>query len=68
MVSESCWTFSIWYFHPQHIVVTGASHNDGKIFEQIRPFFYNNEIYGDKAYKLPNEEDVCTISRCIYTN
>ncbi len=42
---------------PEYIGVTGASHNDGKIFEPIRPLLHNNEVYGDKAYKLSDEED-----------
>jgi len=53
---------------PEYIGITGASHNDGKIFEQIRPLLYNNEIYGDKAYKLPDEGDIWTKQArgCIY--
>lgn len=27
---------------PEYIGVTGASHNDGKIFEQIRPFLHRD--------------------------
>ena len=42
---------------PEYIGVTGASNNDGKVFEQIRPILYNNELYGDKAYQLPDEEE-----------
>jgi hypothetical protein len=33
---------------PEYIGITGASHNDGKVFEQIRPFLHHNELYGDK--------------------
>jgi len=43
---------------PEYIGITGASHNDGKIFEQIRPALYDNELYADKAYKLPDEEKI----------
>lgn len=42
---------------PEYIGVTGASDNDGKVFEQIRPILYNNELYGDKAYQLPDEKE-----------
>jgi hypothetical protein len=38
---------------PEYIGLTGASHNDGKIFEQIRPKLADNELYGDKAYQPP---------------
>lgn len=43
---------------PEYIGITGASHNDGKIFEMIRPALRNNELYGDKAYKLPDENEI----------
>ncbi|TYP69682.1 hypothetical protein BCL69_10691, partial [Nitrosomonas communis] len=41
---------------PEYIGVTGASDHDGKIFDQIRPQLYNNELYGDKAYQRPDAE------------
>ena len=44
--------------NPEYIGVTGASHHDGKIFEQIRPELANNELYGDKAYQRPDAKDV----------
>jgi hypothetical protein len=44
--------------NPEYIGVTGASHHDGKIFEQIRPELINNELYGDKAYHRPDAKDV----------
>ncbi len=43
---------------PEYIGVTGASSNDGKIFEQIRPVLYDNELYGDKAYHRPDADKV----------
>jgi hypothetical protein len=43
---------------PNYIGVTGASDHDGKIFDQIRPSLYDNELYGDKAYQRPDAEDV----------
>lgn len=43
---------------PEYIGITGASHNDGKIFEQIRPLLHDNELYGDKAYKLADEDEI----------
>ncbi len=43
---------------PEYIGVTGASHHDGKIFEQIRPELVDNELYGDKAYQRPDAEEV----------
>ncbi len=43
---------------PEYIGITGASDNDGKFFAQIRPTLHNNEWYGDKAYKLPDKEDI----------
>lgn len=42
---------------PEYIGMTGASENDGKVFAQIRPFLHKKELYGDKAYKLPDEEE-----------
>ena len=41
---------------PVYIGVTGASDNDGKVFAQIRPVLHHKELYGDKAYQLPDEE------------
>ncbi|SFJ14857.1 hypothetical protein, partial [Nitrosomonas sp. Nm34] len=29
-----------------------------RIFDQIRPQLYNNELYGDKAYQRPDAEEV----------
>jgi len=43
---------------PEYIGVTGASCNDGKIFDQIRPELHNNELYGDKAYQRSDAEAV----------
>ncbi len=34
--------------------VTGASAHDGKIFDQIRPYLHDQELYGDKAYHRPD--------------
>lgn len=42
---------------PEYIGITGASDNDGKVFAQIRPLLCHNELYGDKAYQLPDEEE-----------
>lgn len=39
---------------PDYIGVTGASNHDGKVFDQIRPYLHNNELYGDKAYQRPD--------------
>lgn len=43
---------------PEFIGVTEASHNDGKVFDQIRPELHNEELYGDKAYKRPDATTV----------
>ena len=43
---------------PEYIGVTGASHYDGKIFDQIRPVLHNNYLYGDKAYLRPDAKQV----------
>ncbi len=43
---------------PGYIGVTGASDHEGKIFDQIRPYLHNNELYGDKAYQRPDAEAV----------
>jgi hypothetical protein len=43
---------------PHYIGVTGASDHDGKIFDQIRPYLHNNEVYGDKAYQRPDAMEV----------
>jgi hypothetical protein len=43
---------------PNCIGVTGASDHDGKIFDQIRPYLHNNEVYGDKAYQRPDAMEV----------
>lgn len=43
---------------PQYIGVTGASDYDGKVFDQIRPYLHNNELYGDKAYQRPDAMEV----------
>lgn len=43
---------------PEYIGITGASDNDGKIFAQIRPVLHDNEVYGDKAYKLADEDKI----------
>jgi len=37
---------------PEYVGLTGASCNDGKVFEQIRPHLTNNDLYADKAYQL----------------
>jgi hypothetical protein len=37
---------------PEYAGLTGASCNDGKVFEQIRPLLKNNDLYADKAYQL----------------
>jgi hypothetical protein len=43
---------------PEYIGVTGASHHDGKIFDQIRPVLHNNYLYGDKAYLRSDAKQV----------
>jgi hypothetical protein len=43
---------------PEYIGITGASDNDGKVFAQIRPALHDNELYGDKAYKLADENEI----------
>ena len=43
---------------PEYIVVTGASHRDGKIVDQIRPVLHNNYLYGDKAYLRSDAKQV----------
>ena len=43
---------------PEYIGITGASDNDGKVFAQIRPALRDNELYGDKAYKLADEDEI----------
>ena len=43
---------------PEYIGVTGASHYDGKIFDQIRPVLHNNYLYGDKAYLRSDPKQV----------
>lgn len=45
---------------PEYIGVTGASHHEGKIFEQIRPVLFGKELYADKAYILPDARDIAT--------
>ena len=42
---------------PEYIGITGASDNNGKVFAQIRPLLCHKELYGDKAYQLPDEEE-----------
>ena len=42
---------------PEYIGLTDAAANDGKIFEQIRPYIKDEEIFGDKAYKLPDAKE-----------
>lgn len=42
---------------PEYIGVTSASDHDGKLFDQIRPQWHNNELYGDKAYQRPDAEE-----------
>ena len=41
----------------RYIGLTDAAANDGKIFEQIRPYIKDEEIFGDKAYKLPDAKE-----------
>ena len=43
---------------PEYIGITGASHHDGKIFDQIRPVLHNNYLYGDKAYLRSDAKQV----------
>lgn len=43
---------------PEFIGVTGASHNDGKAFDQIRPMLIDEEVYGDKAYTRPDANQI----------
>jgi hypothetical protein len=42
---------------PVYIGVTSVSDNDGKVFAPIRPVLHHKELYGDKAYPLPDEEE-----------
>ena len=41
--------------------MTEASYNDGKRFDQIRPELINEELFGDKAYQLPDAKEVHSI-------
>jgi Transposase DDE domain len=43
---------------PEFIGLTGASDYDGKVFDQIRPALSHNELYGDKAYARPDQDEV----------
>ncbi len=43
---------------PEYIGITGASDNDGKVVAQICPYLHDNELYGDKAYQLPDADDI----------
>ena len=43
---------------PEFIGVTAASHNDGKVFEPIRPVLNGEDLYGDKAYERPDAKEV----------
>lgn len=43
---------------PEDIGVLPASHHDGKVFDQLRPEFINEEPYGDKAYQRPDAKEV----------
>ena len=43
---------------PEYIGVTPASYNDGKVFDQISPEIFNEEIFGDKAYQRPNANEI----------
>lgn len=43
---------------PESIGVSGASDPDGKLFDQIRPQLHHNDLYGDKAYRRPDAEEV----------
>ncbi len=43
---------------PEYIGMTSASAHDGKVLDQIRPYLYNQELYGDKAYHRPNAEAI----------
>lgn len=43
---------------PDYIGLTGASHHDGKVFEQIRPVLTNNELYADKAYQRADAQTI----------
>jgi hypothetical protein len=36
----------------EYIGVTSASEHDSKVFDYIRPFLQNNELYGDTVYPL----------------
>ena len=42
---------------PEYIGVTPASYNDGKVFDQIRPQLFDEEIFGDKAYHRPDAKE-----------
>ena len=42
---------------PESLGMTGASDNDGQRFAPIRPFLQKQELYGDQAYQLPDEEE-----------
>ena len=43
---------------PEYIGVTAASCHDGKVFEQLRPVLTDEALYGDKAYKRPDANEV----------
>lgn len=44
---------------PVHCIgLAGASENDGKVFESIRPALQNKTLHGNKAYKRPDEDDI----------
>ena len=43
--------------YPEYIGVIGANMHDAKAFEQISPELFDNDFYGDKAFKLSNKTE-----------
>ena len=43
---------------PEYIGMYGAADHDGKVFDQVRPEMKGENIFGDKAYKRPDETAV----------
>uniref|UniRef100_UPI0005243EE5 hypothetical protein n=1 Tax=Psychromonas hadalis TaxID=211669 RepID=UPI0005243EE5 len=40
------------------IFIEEAKRQDGPVFDQIRPMLTNNLLFGDLAYKRPDEDNV----------
>lgn len=50
---------------PEFIGLTGAGDYDGKVFDQIRPVLIDNELYGDKAYARPDQDEIEASQRLV---